>query len=74
MAVLPNWHGFCPTGRVNDFFGMELFEYVKALWLTDMEPARNDLGQPIGFPLPGWSPPPAPPPATRVPPYSEKAG
>jgi RimJ/RimL family protein N-acetyltransferase len=26
-----------------------------------MEPARNDLGQPIGFPLPGWSPPPAPP-------------
>ena len=26
-----------------------------------MEPTRNDLGQPIGFPLPGWSPPPAPP-------------
>jgi hypothetical protein len=21
----------------------------------------NDLGQPIGFPLPGWTPPPAPP-------------
>jgi RimJ/RimL family protein N-acetyltransferase len=40
---------------------MELIEYVKALGPTDMEPARNDLGQPIGFPLPGWSPPPAPP-------------
>jgi RimJ/RimL family protein N-acetyltransferase len=26
-----------------------------------MEPTRNDLGQPIGFPLPGWAPPPAPP-------------
>jgi hypothetical protein len=26
-----------------------------------MEPTRNDLGQPIGFPLPTWSPPPAPP-------------
>jgi RimJ/RimL family protein N-acetyltransferase len=26
-----------------------------------MEPTRNDLGQPIGFPLAGWSPPPAPP-------------
>jgi RimJ/RimL family protein N-acetyltransferase len=25
-----------------------------------MEPTRNDLGQPIGFPLPGWAPPPAP--------------
>src|SRR5262245_34257402 len=39
---------------------MELFEYVKALGPADMEPTRNDLGQPIGFPLPGWSPPPAP--------------
>jgi ribosomal protein S18 acetylase RimI-like enzyme len=54
-------HGFCPTGRVNDFFGMELFEYAKPLGPTDMEPTRNDLGQPIGFPLPGWSAPPAPP-------------
>src|SRR5215475_10515063 len=26
-----------------------------------MEPTRNDLGQLIGFPLPAWSPPPAPP-------------
>ena len=26
-----------------------------------MESAVNDLGQPIGFPLPGWVPPPAPP-------------
>ena len=26
-----------------------------------MEPTRNDLGQPIGFPLPGWAPPPVPP-------------
>ena len=25
-----------------------------------MEPARNHLGQPIGFPLPIWSPPPVP--------------
>jgi RimJ/RimL family protein N-acetyltransferase len=29
-----------------------------------MGPILNDLGQPVGFPLPGWSPPPAPP---RVP-------
>src|SRR5262245_24854060 len=26
-----------------------------------MEPTRNDLGQPIGFSLPGWAPPPVPP-------------
>ena len=26
-----------------------------------MEPILNDLGQPVGFPLPGWVPPPAPP-------------
>ena len=26
-----------------------------------MEPPLNDLGQPIGFPLPGWTPPPSPP-------------
>jgi RimJ/RimL family protein N-acetyltransferase len=26
-----------------------------------MEPTRNHLGQPVGFPLPGWAPPPAPP-------------
>jgi RimJ/RimL family protein N-acetyltransferase len=46
---------------VSDFFGMELFEYVKPLGPTDLEPTRNDLGQSVGFPLPGWSPPPAPP-------------
>jgi RimJ/RimL family protein N-acetyltransferase len=46
---------------VRDFVGIGLSEYVKALGSTDMEPTRNDLGQPIGFPLPGWSPPPAPP-------------
>src|SRR5262245_22531474 len=54
-------HGFCASGRVSDFFGMELFEYIKTLGPTDMEPTLNDLGQQIGFPLPGWSPPPAPP-------------
>jgi RimJ/RimL family protein N-acetyltransferase len=26
-----------------------------------MNPLLNELGQPIGFPLPGWTPPPAPP-------------
>lgn len=26
-----------------------------------MEPLLNDFGQPIGFPVPGWSPPPQPP-------------
>jgi RimJ/RimL family protein N-acetyltransferase len=26
-----------------------------------MEPTRNDFSQPIGFPVPGWAPPPAPP-------------
>ena len=26
-----------------------------------MKQACNDLGQPVGFPLPGWAPPPAPP-------------
>ncbi|HEX5272129.1 MAG TPA: GNAT family N-acetyltransferase, partial [Gemmataceae bacterium] len=54
-------HGFRASGRVSDFFGMELVEYVKALGQADMDPARNDLGQPVGFPLPGWTPPPAPP-------------
>jgi RimJ/RimL family protein N-acetyltransferase len=54
-------HGFCASGRVSNLFGMELFEYVKALGSTHMEPTLNDLGQPIGFPLPGWAPPPAPP-------------
>jgi RimJ/RimL family protein N-acetyltransferase len=39
---------------------MELFEFIKTLGATDMEPTRNDLGQPIGFPLPGWSRPPVP--------------
>ena len=33
----------------------------RPLGSTNMEPTRNDLGQPIGFPLPGWAPPPAPP-------------
>jgi RimJ/RimL family protein N-acetyltransferase len=46
---------------VGDFFGMELFEYAKALGQTRMEPTLNNLGQPIGFPLPGWAPPPTPP-------------
>jgi RimJ/RimL family protein N-acetyltransferase len=27
----------------------------------DMETALNDLGQPVGFALPGWAPPPVPP-------------
>src|SRR6516165_3042026 len=45
-------HGFRASGRVSDFFGMELFEYVKSLGATDMEPTLNDLGQQIGFPLP----------------------
>ena len=67
VAVRPNCQGstrgqgFRVSGRVNDLFGMELFEYDKALGSTAMEPTRNDLGQPIGFPLPGWAPPPAPP-------------
>jgi RimJ/RimL family protein N-acetyltransferase len=26
-----------------------------------MEPTLNDLGQPVGFPLPGWAAPPVPP-------------
>jgi RimJ/RimL family protein N-acetyltransferase len=26
-----------------------------------MDPTTNHLGQPIGFPLPGWTPPPVPP-------------
>src|SRR2546428_7750595 len=26
-----------------------------------MNPPLNDLAQPIGFPLPGWTPPPSPP-------------
>src|SRR5688572_12585125 len=26
-----------------------------------MEPVLNDLGQPVGFPLPDWAPPPRPP-------------
>src|SRR5205085_7283044 len=40
------------------------FEYVKNLRATGMGAILNDLGQPVGFPLPGWTPPPAPP---RVP-------
>jgi len=39
---------------------MELFEHVKNVGPTDMQPTRNDLGQPIGCQLPGWSPPPTP--------------
>jgi RimJ/RimL family protein N-acetyltransferase len=54
-------HGYHASGKVGDFFGMELFEYVKPLGSTGMEPTLNDLGQPIGFPLPGWTPPPIPP-------------
>ena len=26
-----------------------------------MKPSLNELGQPVGFPLPGWTPPPKPP-------------
>ena len=40
---------------------MELIEYVKAFMGTGMEPILNDLSQPVGIPLPGWVPPPAPP-------------
>ena len=40
---------------------MELFEYAKTLGSTDMEPTRNDLGQPIGFPLAGLGAPARPP-------------
>src|SRR5262249_44750371 len=54
-------HGFRASGRVSDFFGMELFEYVKTLGAAEMEPTRNDFSQPVGFPVPGWAPPPAPP-------------
>lgn len=32
----------------------------KALGSSDMETTLNDLAQPIGFPLPGWEPRPAP--------------
>jgi RimJ/RimL family protein N-acetyltransferase len=54
-------NGYRASGKVGDFFGMELIEYVKALTRTGMEPTVNSLGQPVGFPLPGWVPPPAPP-------------
>jgi ribosomal protein S18 acetylase RimI-like enzyme len=37
-------HGFRASGRVSDFFGMELVEYVKDLESTNMEPTRNELG------------------------------
>src|SRR5262245_6895175 len=40
---------------------MELFEYGKNVGPADLEPVRNDLGQPISFPLPGWLAPPTPP-------------
>ena len=39
----------------------EAVDTSRPLGSTNMEPTRNDLGQPIGFPLPGWAPPPAPP-------------
>jgi RimJ/RimL family protein N-acetyltransferase len=29
--------------------------------MSDGEPFRNHLGQPVGFPVPGWTPRPAPP-------------
>ncbi len=32
-----------------------------AVYNPDMGPTVNDLGQPVGFPLPGWAPPPVPP-------------
>jgi RimJ/RimL family protein N-acetyltransferase len=54
-------NGYRASGKVGDFFGMELIEYVKTLRGTDVEPTVNTLGQPVGFPLPGWVPPPAPP-------------
>lgn len=31
-----------------------------------MEPYRNELGQPIGFPCPDWKPPPPPPRTTHA--------
>src|SRR5207244_6620605 len=31
-------HGFRASGKVSDFFGMELLEYVKTLRSTDREP------------------------------------
>lgn len=40
---------------------MKLVAYAKSLKLTNMEPKQNDLGQPVGLPLPGWAPPPVPP-------------
>jgi RimJ/RimL family protein N-acetyltransferase len=53
-------HGFRASGRVGDLFGMELVEYVKPVGGTAIEPLLNDLGQPVGVPLPGWTPPPVP--------------
>jgi len=43
-------HGFRASGTVSDFFGMELFEYVRDLGATNMEPTHNDLGQPQDAP------------------------
>lgn len=54
-------NGYRASGKVGDFFGMELIGYVKAFRGTGMEPILNDLGHPVGVPLPGWVPPPAPP-------------
>jgi RimJ/RimL family protein N-acetyltransferase len=54
-------HGYRASGTVGDYFGMELIEYVKPLGVPAAGPTLNDLGQPVGFPLPGWAPPPAPP-------------
>lgn len=54
-------NGYRASGKVGDFFGMELIEYVKAIRGTGMGHILNDLGQPVGFPLPDWVPPPAPP-------------
>jgi RimJ/RimL family protein N-acetyltransferase len=34
--------------------------------MSDGEPFRNHLGQPVGFPVPGWTPRPAPPRTAMV--------
>ena len=46
---------------VHSYSVSEAVDSSRPLGSTNMEPTRNDLGQPIGFPLPGWAPPPAPP-------------
>ena len=41
-------HGFRPTGRVRDFHGMPLYEYVRPLDATSEAPARSPAGAPEG--------------------------